>query len=186
MSSYLLNHTFKTRVGKAASQEFKVISGVPQGSVLGPLLFHAFVDQIFDVKLSTSARLIYADDLVYAKPIPSPNGQSELERDIESLSEKYRDIELELNFKKCKSMMINPSNKSYKLLISLNDEQFRYLGVDLDPKMSYKHHVGRIVTKCKQAIGALCRIIRKWAPISIFETLYKSTIEPIITYAIEA
>jgi hypothetical protein len=77
-------------------------------------------------------------------------------------------------------------------LISLNYkeieqvEQFRYLGVDLNPKMSYKHHVGRIVTKYKQAIGALCRTIRKWVLISVIETLYKSTIEPIITYAREA
>uniref|UniRef100_A0A914DXK2 Reverse transcriptase domain-containing protein n=1 Tax=Acrobeloides nanus TaxID=290746 RepID=A0A914DXK2_9BILA len=76
MSSYLLrfkNRSFKTRVGKATSQEFKITTGVPQGSVLVPLLFLAYVDQIFEVKLSASTRLIlYAYDLAYVKPIPSP------------------------------------------------------------------------------------------------------------------
>lgn len=42
------------------------------------------------------------------------------------------------------------------------------------------------MTKVKQTIGALCRTIRKWSPISTFTKLYSATIEPILTYALEA
>jgi hypothetical protein len=63
--------------------------------------------------------------------------------------------------------MINPSNTRYELDVTIGGEKieqvenFRYLGIDLDAKLSYKNHVTRIATKCKQQIGALCRTICK-------------------------
>uniref|UniRef100_A0A914C308 Endonuclease n=1 Tax=Acrobeloides nanus TaxID=290746 RepID=A0A914C308_9BILA len=72
-----------------------------------------------------------------------------------------------------------------KLLMVMNAKieqvkQYRYIGIDLDPKLDYKNHVARITTKCKQATGTLNRTVRKWAPKAIFVKLYKTTIEPII------
>uniref|UniRef100_A0A914EFE4 Uncharacterized protein n=1 Tax=Acrobeloides nanus TaxID=290746 RepID=A0A914EFE4_9BILA len=65
-------------------------------------------------------------------------------------------------------------------------ENFRYLEIDPKSKLSYKNHVSRIATKYNQAISALCRTIRKWTSKYIFGNLYKSTIEPIMIYDIEA
>uniref|UniRef100_A0A914CR32 Uncharacterized protein n=1 Tax=Acrobeloides nanus TaxID=290746 RepID=A0A914CR32_9BILA len=49
-----------------------------------------------------------------------------------------------------------------------------------------RNHVARVTTKFKQALRALNRTIRKFAPKRIFESLYKATLEPILTYALEA
>uniref|UniRef100_A0A914DCM0 Reverse transcriptase domain-containing protein n=1 Tax=Acrobeloides nanus TaxID=290746 RepID=A0A914DCM0_9BILA len=87
-------------------------------------------------------------------------------------------------------MLMSPSPKSYDMPLEINDadiermEKFLYLGIDLDPKLRYKNHIPRIAAK--QAIGALCRTILKWTPKYIFGVLYKSLIEPLMTYAIEA
>jgi len=135
---------------------------------------------------------MYADDLAYLKPLTSDQAREELTKDMKNLAEKYDEIELALNAKKTKCMLMSPSNAKVELEVTIGGERieqvdnFRYLGVDLDPKMSYRNHVKRMVTKTKQMLGALCRTIRKCAPLHVFGKLYKSTIEPLLTYAIEA
>src|SRR4051794_17335573 len=87
-------------------------------------------------------------------------------------------------------MLSTTSNGQYDLEIGEEKieqvQQFRYLGIEMDPKLSYNNHTAKVSTKCRQAIGALCRTIRKWAPKAAFEKLYKITIEPILLYAIES
>ena len=89
-------------------------------------------------------------------------------------------------------MLLSPGNREVILNLKINGEEikqvetFRYLDVDLDPKLSFKNQVERITSKYRQAIGALNRSIRKFAPKKVFEHLHKTTVEPILTYAIEA
>jgi ribonucleases P/MRP protein subunit RPP40 len=92
LQSYLRNRSFQVKIGQSYSSRRSSTSGVPQDSILGPLLFIAYADQLFSVNLSPDAKLIfYADDLAYIKPISTVEDQSELRRDIERLSQKYQD-----------------------------------------------------------------------------------------------
>uniref|UniRef100_A0A914CBH2 Reverse transcriptase n=1 Tax=Acrobeloides nanus TaxID=290746 RepID=A0A914CBH2_9BILA len=76
--------------------------------------------------------------------------------------------------------------------LSLNDDKiehvdkFKYLGVDLDPKICYVNDAQRITIKCKQAMGALNCVARKWTPRQVFKKLYSATIETMPLYAVEA
>jgi hypothetical protein len=63
-----LGHTQKVRVGGQLSEEVRVTSGVPQGSVLGPLLFLAYVNDIWRITEST-IRLFADDCIIYSKII---------------------------------------------------------------------------------------------------------------------
>jgi hypothetical protein len=135
---------------------------------------------------------MFADDLAYENPVVSKQDKMDLDRDLERLSMKYRELELSLNAKKSKLILLTPSNNHHDMDVSIGGEKIeqvdkiRYLGIDLDPKLSYKNHAAKITTKCRQAIEALCKTIRKWAPRIALEKIYKSTIEPMMMYAIEA
>uniref|UniRef100_A0A914D2H6 Reverse transcriptase n=1 Tax=Acrobeloides nanus TaxID=290746 RepID=A0A914D2H6_9BILA len=157
LRSYLEFRTFKVRVGSTLSQPYKVELGVPQGSVLGPLLFVAYIDQILDTPLSDDARLVmYADDLVYVKPLQKSNlkSQNELAQDLETLNQEYCSLSLRLNSSKTKWMMLSPGKQHSDLTIKIAGEeiervdQIRYLGIELDEYLCYKHHVARTITKC--------------------------------------
>jgi hypothetical protein len=65
-------------------------------------------------------------------------------------------------------------------------DQICYLGIELNEHLCYKHHVARTITKCMQQLGALCRTIKKWVLKSIFENFYKTTVLPVLAYAIES
>lgn len=112
--------------------------------------------------------------------------------DLQALDEKYRSLDLSLNAKKTKAMRMVLQQPTNDIELTINGtvieqvSNFKYLGVELDPKLSYSNQVRRVSTKCKQAMGALSRATRKWIPRPVFEQLYKMTIEPMATYAIEA
>uniref|UniRef100_A0A914C9A6 Reverse transcriptase domain-containing protein n=1 Tax=Acrobeloides nanus TaxID=290746 RepID=A0A914C9A6_9BILA len=127
-------------------------------------------------QLSPNAKLMmFADDLAYVKPIPvaypkkvnaeEEHQDEELHQYMEKISSKYRALSLSLNAMKCKSMLFTAFNHHYDLDLEIGNEkiehvkQFRYLGIDLDPKLCYKNHVAKV--KCRQSIGALCRTIKK-------------------------
>ena len=68
------------------SDPVKVISEVPQGSVLGPLLFLIYIDDITSLQLSEGTKIsLYADDMLLYKPISSDNDYVELQHDIDQV-----------------------------------------------------------------------------------------------------
>ncbi len=98
---FLFNRTFQVRVGESYSAPVSACSGVPQGSVLGPILFLIFVNDLPDV-LSGSV-LLFADDvqLVSAR---SQNG--ELHQNLEAAFQWSDDCDLPLNASKCSHISI--------------------------------------------------------------------------------
>lgn len=81
----------------------QVLSGVPQGSVLGPLLFLIYIDELSSIPLSPeSGRVIYADDLCIYRPISSCNNFRFVQEDIEVVEEWSMENFLNLNPSKCK------------------------------------------------------------------------------------
>ena len=82
---FLLGRTQRVRVGGQISEEVRVISGVPQGSVLGPLLFLTYVNDIWRNMESTTG--LFADDCVIYRKIINNADMEKLQKDLDRLGE---------------------------------------------------------------------------------------------------
>ena len=82
---FLLGRTQRVRVGRQLSAEVRLMSGVPQGSVLGPLLFLAYVNVIWK-NMGSTIRLVADDCVIYRKIIINADMEI-LQKDLDSLGE---------------------------------------------------------------------------------------------------
>ncbi len=98
IKSFLQNRFQRVRIGHVYSTVVSVLSGVIQGSVLGPILFVLFIDYIVD-EILYSKPLLYADDLKLLMPLINFNSNTELQCDINNLSAWM--------FKRCMSFNVN-------------------------------------------------------------------------------
>ena len=100
-------------VGGESLLDTPVLSGVPQGSVLGPLLFLVYIDDVSDVLLSDGSTLnLYADDMLLYKPVKSIEDIHHLQMDIDCISEWVSCNKLTLNPTKCKTMVTSRKKNS--------------------------------------------------------------------------
>ena len=115
ITSYLTNRKQHVVVGGESSLDTPVLSGVPQGSVLGPLLFLVYIDDVSDVLLADGSTLnLYADDMLLYKPVKSIEEIHHLQMDIDRICDWVNYNNLTLNPTKCKTMMISRKRTSVK------------------------------------------------------------------------
>ena len=107
----------------ASSPDSPVLSGVPQGSVLGPLLFLIYIDDVSSLQLSENSVLnLYADDMLLYKQIKCSEDYQQLQMDIDKISSWVDHNNLSLNPAKCKTMLLSRKrNLSHPPQLLLNE-----------------------------------------------------------------
>ena len=122
--NYLSIRSQKVVVNGSSSHTSHVLSGVPQGSILGPLLFIIFINGLCNISLSPSAKLImYADDILLYQPYNSISDISLIQSNIDSVSSWISSHSLTVNVSKTKYMFssLKSSSRFSSLpLLSLN------------------------------------------------------------------
>ena len=176
--SYLKDRSQYVVFNGIYSDVINLSTGVPQGSILGPLLFIIYMNDIHTATNSFKA-VLYADNTNLISPICSFNSQHSLNHD--SLDDVCSKINVELNFilewlninklslnaSKTKFMLFHyPQRKVDNLSLDLKINstsiervsEFNFLGLTLDECLNWKPHVQKISNKISRIIGVLCRL----------------------------
>ena len=149
--SYLLNRSQSVAEGYD-SNVLPVVSGVPQGSVLGPLLFITYINNVTSVVSTESELNLFADDIALYRIIKSTEDYTQLQNDIDSISSFISGKHLMFNAKKCRQMLV--SRKTVHSLPSATltidgtpltlVTEYKYLGVTIASNLSWNLHITNI------------------------------------------
>ncbi|CAF1288565.1 unnamed protein product [Didymodactylos carnosus] len=188
MESYLSNRKIVTVVEGSTSDELLISCGVPQGSVLGPLLFLIYINDLPNGLDSTT--LLYADDVSLHREV------SDIQRDFMIMNEDLAKAEdwsnkwkLDFNIKKCVSMFFTRSDTvttlptlKIKYQLIENVTEHKHLGLLFTTNPDWSCHIQSIVSDCSSVVGGmkyLSRLLSRQA----LTLIYNSYIPTQINYA---
>ncbi len=188
---YFANRSQSVSVNGASSSTLPIECGVPQGSILGPLLFTLYINDLPEVTKHSKV-VLYADDTaLFVSSKNLAEIQTKLSEDLDSVSRWLAENRLTLNAKKTKCMLFGSPQKLARvreeLRIQIDGEflehvkVFKYLGLWFDSVLNWKHHVDCVAKKISQRIGIQSRI-RPYISADTAKILYESMIAPIISY----
>ncbi len=189
--SYLTNRRQYVAINNVMSDPCYITAGVPQGSILGPMLFLLFINDMPDV-ISKCNMEMYADDtLMYAHGTDLDKLKNILNNDLKQLEQWLQRNKMKVNVAKTKVMLFCTSVKKYDPMnfnIYLNDHRLqivndiKYLGITIDTHLKWQDHVDNV---CKK-IGIKLAILRRIKPFltkDILKTVYNTTVLPLFDYA---
>lgn len=190
IQSYLSSRSFFVYINNASSTVRPILAGVPQGSIVGPVLFNLFTNDIPTVHNKVELAL-YADD---AAIISQSTNTHELGRQLQpaldDISAWYSRNRIALNVGKTKATCFSQKGRPDTPTITLNGETVSwdsssvYLGVVLDSKLTWKDHVNRVTSKANGKLAALRPILRsKSMPMNSKLQIIRGIIVPGLTYA---
>ena len=192
--SYLSNRSQLVDLGNDASSSKNVTCGVPQGSILGPLLFLLYINDMRHA-LKFSVVHHFADDtnLLY-----SHKNQKILRKnintDLELLFQWLCANRLSLNVKKTEFIIFRPARTSLKdrVTLTLNgckifeSTKVKYLGIILDPRLTWKHHIFELSKKLSRSVGMLYNMKKLGCDDKILLSLYYSLFQSHLGYGLAA
>ena len=152
--SYLSNRFQCTRWGKCISIALLIICGVPQGSILGPILFSIYINDIINV-CKFSVPFLFADDGALYFDNVNRNSFGNIKDEMKLICEWLRINKLSLNAKKTKFMIFDNSDQLDTINITIDEDYTftikeqkvrikKYLGLVLDHKLKFDEHIDYI------------------------------------------
>ena len=156
LESFLVGRKQKVVLNGEESDWTNVTSGIPQGSVLGPILFLIYINDLPDV-VNNIVKLFADDTKIYAK-VNTKEQEENLQSDIDNLMEWSNNWQLKFNKSKCKHLHIGRNNNAiYKIgeeIIETTTEE-RDLGVVIDSQLKFQKHIGLQVKKANKILGLI-------------------------------
>lgn len=185
ITDYLKDRSQFVSYGNANSSEATVSSGVPQGSVLGPLLFLLYINDIVD-NIPVKVRL-YADDCVLYNDIHSANDQLLLNESFARFFNWTKQWQMEINFEK--SVFMKFTNKKSPFVFSYGIDEivlrevsdFKYLGIIFTSNLKWDRHVDYICSRALRKLGYVKRTLKNSSK-EVKLTAFKTLVRPILEY----
>ena len=190
IENYLNNRTQITIVNNTKSDKEFINCGVPQGSILGPLLFNIYINDI--VSASNFRVKLFADDacLMY-----SGSNVRDLENkvnlELNNINNWRKFNKLSVNFSKSNYIIFTNKKNKYNYTITMDGNildrtvDTKYLGVILDQKLKWNKHINYIINKITKTSYILSKI-RHYVNINTLKSLYYSLVHPHLNYCLTA
>jgi hypothetical protein len=185
IESFLMNRTQRVVVDGESSDWADVKSGVPQGTVLGPVLFLAYIN---DLPSSVQAHTrLFADDCVMYRSVKSNEDHASLQQDLRNLELWEQKWCMTFNADKCSTITITrkkkPLNFSYELHSQILErvDSATYLGVELSSDLTWARHIDKTTAKANRQLA----FIRRNLPIrntTVKSAAYIGLVRPILEY----
>lgn len=168
--SYLHNRSQSTLLNNIKSDKKPIITGVPQGSILGPLLFILHVNTLPSIPLHSKA-IMYADDTVLYMPVESKSNQlstANFQSDLDRLANWCHENKLSINTSKTQTMILGTNRRTRTNLLNLSltmngnalslTQSYKYLGVLLNPSLTLDVHSQNIIGHVSGKIKTLSHL----------------------------
>jgi hypothetical protein len=191
LQSYLLNRTQYVELnhsnGNFRSELREVEYGVPQGSVLGPLLFNVYINGIKSSILEADVTLYADDTTILNTAFDSEQLEINSYLSVNNICQWFNSINLELNLNKTVRMTFSNSVCHVGLLV--DDEYIsevevcKFLGIHLDSKLNWQFHVDEICTKLSSVIFII-KTLSRYCTFNILKCIYFSLFECHLRYGI--
>ena len=189
--SFLSNRKMRVRINNKFSSWISVISGIPQGSILGPLLFIIFINDLPEVCGEVSNILLYADDAKLFMHILSQDDRNKLQNMFNNVQSWIENWHLSLNIDKCVTVSYGRhiDDSHFYLLhrqgsdfMLQKQDSFKDLGVTFQSDLSFKNHIAEKINKAHAILGIIKRNFRGLKQ-DTFIILYKTLVRSHLEYA---
>ena len=172
-------------VNGVSSSAIPMRSGVPQGTMLGPLMFLLYIN---DIGENMKAQIgLFADDAVLYGVIKNVHDAESLQQDLNTLVHWAVTWQMSFNAKKCTILRISCSKSPIKYQYIIHGEPLeavehhKYLGVDLSSDLNWNNHIAGIIGKANRSLGFIRRNLNK-CPENVKEQAYLALVRPQLEY----
>ena len=186
IQSFLTGRRQRVMVNGEASEWKNVSSGVPQGSVLGPLLFVLFINDLPDVINNGSEIFLYADDTKVYRKIKNSEDRAKLQEDLDELKSWTEKWLLSFHPDKSRYMRIGRTTveddgySMHKTIARTRTE--KDIGVVIDDKLAFSDHLADKINKANKIVGLIRRTFQH-LECATFKPLFTALVRPHLEYA---
>jgi hypothetical protein len=190
--SYLSNRVQIVKINDIVSSPQPITCGVPQGSIIGPLLFLTYINDISELRLNGEVSLFADDTSIFYFGSTVDEIQKKAQEDLNTLHSWFQRNLLTINVSKTSYIIFKARNKkiNHDISLSINDIQIKqsteekYLGLILDNELTWKPHIEKIKSKLSSLRGCLFNTVQ-CLPRQVRYTIYNSLAKSHLNYLIE-
>ena len=188
LTAYLNNRVQRVVVDGVKSSLLDVTSGVPQGSILGPLLFNLYINDLAESVSDDTDLDLFADDSKMGREIKTLADSISLQDDLESVYAWCRKWGMQLSPGKCVYMSITRKHQPVVFYYNIDGkilervDSFKDLGIVFQSDMSWNNHVDSVVGSANKTWGMIRRICGRRANPNLYRMLYQSLVRSKLEY----